>query len=182
MKQNNFTLNRINHWAGALIITTLLVMGLYMTYLKHYQFYDLHKSIGAIAVLMIGFRLAISIRNPWQSSAQNTKHEKPVKLTHKALILSMLIMPISGVMYSGLGGYGLAVFGVEIIPEGILETSNHPELLLALSEFGQALHRYTGYLMCGLITLHIGAALKHHFINKDNTLTRMLGQAKVDIC
>ena len=37
------------------------------------------------------------------------------------------------------------------------------------------IHEYLGYAIIALAVLHAGAAFKHHFINKDNTLRRMLG-------
>jgi len=86
-------------------------------------------------------------------------------------------MPLTGMIYSGSSGNGFGIFSVEIFP------SNYPPAGGMAVPFdagwaglGQALHGYIGYFMLGLIALHAAGAMKHHLLDNDATLSRMLGR------
>ena len=87
-------------------------------------------------------------------------------------------MPISGLMASVLGGHGLSVFGVEVFAPNF--SVDDPEKTLPinyeLSKAGAAIHFYLGYTVIVALLLHIAGALKHHLVDKDGTLKRMLGK------
>jgi cytochrome b561 len=93
------------------------------------------------------------------------------------LIIAIVVMPISGFIMSGAGGYGVSVFGLEIIAAQFdpiaKEAIPHNA---ALAGFMAEVHEIAGWTMIVAIVLHFFGALKHHFINKDNTLRRMLGK------
>ncbi|NTS76330.1 cytochrome b [Catenovulum sp. SM1970] len=165
---------RTIHWLSALLIIGLLASGLYMTDGHDYSFYDWHKSFGVIALLLIAIRLYNKFKNPWQSSAKGTEHEKIVNIMHHFLLFACVMMPISGMAYSGLGGHGVAVFGLTIIPDNYNAAGQAVPFSETGRAIGQQIHVYLGYAMVALVSLHVLAALKHHFIDKDNTLTRML--------
>ena len=88
------------------------------------------------------------------------------KLTHAMLYALMLGMPLMGWVMSSAGGYPVKVFGLEI--PAIVE--KNPEL----GKLANQLHELGGYVLIGLILLHIGAAIYHQFIRKDGLLARML--------
>ena len=87
-------------------------------------------------------------------------------------------MAISGLMASVLGGHGLSVFGLEVFAPNY--SVEDPEKTLPinyeLSKAGGAIHFYLGYTVIVALLLHIAGALKHHFVDKDGTLKRMLGK------
>lgn len=86
-------------------------------------------------------------------------------------------MPVTGMIYSGSSGNGFGIFGIEIVPANVPPAGGMAIPLSAgWSDLGQAMHGYLGYFLLGLIALHVAAALKHHLLDKDATLTRMLGR------
>ena len=78
---------------------------------------------------------------------------------------------------SGAGGHGFGVFGLELFAPN--PDPNNPENVLALNQtlaqLGHTLHLWFGYIMIAAISLHIIGAVKHHVVDKDGTLRRMLG-------
>ncbi|WP_448564790.1 cytochrome b [Thalassotalea ganghwensis] len=165
---------RYMHWLSALIIIGLLSTGLYMSDGNHYGLYDWHKAIGFIALAIIIIRLLIRYRHPWPSAALGTPHQKLVHYTHQFLLLASLLMPISGLLYSGFGGYGVSIGSVELIPSYYNEKGQVIAPNLMLSNLGDFIHQYLGYLFTLIVIMHLLAALKHHFIDRDDTLSRML--------
>jgi cytochrome b561 len=163
------------HWLIALLIIGMLCMGLYMNSLGFtplkFQLYQLHKSIGITILLLVAFRLLWRFTNPapmlpthmplWQKAAAHT--------THTFLYILMFAMPISGYVMSDAGGYHPNWFG---LPVPILVGQN-PDLAKNLNLF----HEYAAYAIWALLAAHIGAALYHHVIVRDDTLRRMLPQA-----
>ncbi len=174
-KQRSLTITRSIHWSMAILVIPLATLGFYMANTQSYELYSLHKSFGVIALVLIIFRLFWRTLNPWQSSTKGTKTGKLVKRAHIILLLLLMAMPITGFLLSGLGGHGVSVFGLPIIP------TQHDSQGLAipfnktLSDFGYLAHEVIAYLFSAMVILHIFAALKHHLIDKDNTLKRMLG-------
>jgi len=84
---------------------------------------------------------------------------------------------------SGYGGYGFDVFGlIDLVPR-----NPHPEIPYKvipydaeLAELGGSVHEFFAWTMIALIALHVVGGLKHHFLDKDGTLKRMLGK-KVEV-
>lgn len=163
------------HWLIALLIIGMLCLGLYMDALPFnalkFQLIQTHKSIGITILLLVVVRLLWRFTNPapmlpahmplWQKA---TAH-----ITHLALYVLMFAMPISGYVMSDAAGYHPSWFGVSV---PIVSPIN-PALSKILAEF----HQYAAYTLIALLLAHVGAALYHHVIVKDNTLRRMLPQA-----
>jgi cytochrome b561 len=96
------------------------------------------------------------------------------KLVHWGLITLTALYPASGMMMSGAGGHGIYIFGVELL------ASNYDELTdkaVALNEtiasIGHTLHEALTGVLIFLIVVHVAGAIKHHIIDKDETITRM---------
>ena len=79
----------------------------------------------------------------------------------------LILIPVMGYIDSSAGGYHISFFELFDIPKLI---DKNEELM----EFAKEIHEYLAFFLIGLLVLHIGAALKHHFIFKDNILIRML--------
>ena len=176
MKHQNHTTTRRIHWLMAGLILFLLSLGFYMKNTESYQFYALHKSFGVLAFIAIWVRLYWRSKQPWQSFSKDQPYEKWVTAVHWCLLALLLLMPLSGLMLSGFGGYGVSLFGIPLIAENRNIAGEAQAYSQVLSDIGYASHEVIGYLFAGLIGLHILAALKHHFIDKDATLLRMLGK------
>ncbi|RBP48704.1 cytochrome b561 [Arenicella xantha] len=159
----------------AILIVTLLALGLSMKSNQWYDYYALHKSLGVLAILAIFLRLIWRMLYPWESSTKGSKREKIVKWAHRCLLGLLTLMPMAGMLASGFGGHGIALFSLQLIPSNYDEKGQAMPFDVTLMDFGYQAHEIIGYLIITLLSLHIVAALKHHFLDKDNTLKRMLG-------
>jgi len=177
MKNNTHTITRWIHWLMATLIITIIIMGYYMRIVHDLFYYPIHKSLGVIAFIFIFIRLYVRVTNPWKSSASGTENEKLVHIVHCTLLALLLLMPISGMLNSGFGGYGIAIFGFEIIPKSLDINGGYVPFNGDVSAVSKLIHEYLGYLFSGLIVMHVIAALKHHYWNKDETLNRMLNRS-----
>lgn len=161
------------HWLSALTIISLFALGFWMVELNYYsEWYRtgpyIHKSVGLILLALTIMRVIWRLMNPEPNSLSNNVLEnKAAKYTHKALYISLFIILISGYLISTADGRGIEVFDWVIVPS-LGELFNEQEDIAGL------LHQYTAYFIIVLALIHGLAALKHHFINRDNTLTRML--------
>ncbi|MDR9831268.1 cytochrome b, partial [Vibrio sp. FNV 38] len=162
------------HWLVAIAFIGVFALGLYMVDLPRspdkFELYGIHKSIGFLilfaAIVRIGWRLkegaipAASEMPAWQM--------KLGKAVHGMLMLATLAMPLSGVVMSIAGGRALEVFGLEVIAAG--------EKTPWLQEITSSIHELAVYVLVALFVLHGVGALKHQFIDKDGTISRMLGR------
>ena len=89
-------------------------------------------------------------------------------------------MPVFGFLMSAMGGHGVDLFGLELV--ACNPDPTNPREVIALNStiagIMHTMHFLAGYTLIGAVVLHIAGAFKHHIIDKDNTLRRMLG-AKV---
>ena len=170
------------HWIVGVTIICLLAVGVYMAENDAYALYPWHKSFGVIIFFVVLARVAWRIKNGWPVpvSQYQTWEIILAKIVHYALILGTLLMPISGFLMSSLGGSGVDVFGIELVarnidPDNPLKTLPHNK---PIAHFAHEAHEVIGNLLIAAIVLHIAGALKHHVIDKDGTLRRIMG-AKV---
>ena len=76
-----------------------------------------------------------------------------------------------------MGGWGIKVFGWVMVAGNKNPVTGKTEAIHAgLAQLGHATHEWLGYLLAGVIVLHITGALKHHLLDKDRTLLRMFGR------
>lgn len=168
------------HWLIAVTMIGLIIIGLVMANFEEYDYYEIHKSIGILISGIIVIRVVWRIWQGWPEPVSDyARHEILLaKVVHWVLIVSTVAMPISDMMYSGASGHGFGIFGFHILSEN--PDPLKPGEVIPLSEFwgnvGQTLHEYIGYLLILAIVLHVAGALKHHLIDKDATLLRMLGK------
>ncbi|MDO6463460.1 MULTISPECIES: cytochrome b [Pseudoalteromonas] len=168
------------HWIVAVLIIGLLGSGLYMENFEAFFLMSWHKSFGVLLFAFALLRVTWRIINGWPKHT-NTHPEYEMilaKVIHYVLIISMLLMPISGLITSGMGGHGVDLFGLEIIPHN--PNPENPQRSMPFSEswsnLGKTVHGLTANALLVALGLHIVGAIKHHVIDKDNTLTRMLGK------
>lgn len=165
------------HWIVGLTIVALLAVGVYMEQNEAFALYPIHKSFGVIIFAFVIARVIWRIKNGWPEPASDyARHEQILsKIVHWVLIIGTILMPVSGMMLSGAGGYGVYIFSLEIIPTNFVNGEGVP-YNETVAGIGYVLHGYIGNIMIGAIVLHILGALKHHIMDKDGTLKRMLGQ------
>lgn len=124
-----------------------------------------HISIGSLLLLLILVRMVWAFIQRNQRPEHDPAQEKMVKAGHGLLYLGLLLMPITGVMVMLGGGYGVKAFGIEILSKG--------EEIAWAQTLGQ-LHSPLAWILTVLIIGHIGMALIHHFVKRDESLKRML--------
>ncbi|ATD01095.1 cytochrome b [Pseudoalteromonas spongiae] len=169
---------RYFHWLSAFIMLGLISVGYYMVYWEVWALYPTHKSIGVLALLVVLpralYRLQKGLLTP--TSAVSHHQQKLIEAAHWALLAGTILMPISGMLYSGFGGYGIDIFGFTLVASNYIDSAAVPynETIFILAK---AAHSYIAYGLTGLIALHILGAFKHHLLSKDVTLLRMLGRA-----
>ena len=164
------------HWLSALTVFGLFALGFYMVDLTYYHPWyktapELHKSIGITFFLLMIFRLL------WRSTQITPSHlashtsleQKAGKITHTLLLLLIFMVMITGYLISTADGRGIEVFELIMIPALGSMIENQEDI-------AGLIHQWLAYLLIALATLHALAALKHHFIDKDNTLNRIIGK------
>jgi cytochrome b561 len=174
--RNYNLISRTLHWISALTVFSLFGIGLWMVDLSYYsEWYKTapqwHKSIGLILAAATIFRLV------WKALSAEPRVEgsrfemKAATMAHHTLYLLLFGLFVSGYLISTSDGRGIEVFGWFTVPA-------MGELFANQSDVAGEIHYYCGWAVIALSALHALAALKHHFINKDNTLKKMLGAVK----
>lgn len=168
------------HWIVGLTMIGLLAAGQTMEMFEIYALYPIHKALGFLIFFVIVARVAWRIKNGWPTPvSQYQRHEQILsKLVHWILIIGTVLMPISGFLMSAVGGHGVDVFGLEIVARNPdPETGKAFAHNAAVAGLSHNIHGLLGKIMMGAVALHIAGALKHHVVDKDGTLRRMLGKA-----
>lgn len=169
------------HWLVALTIIGLLAVGVYMEETKTYALYPWHKSFGFLIFFVVLLRIIWRIKNGWPTPVSDyQKYEHLLaKTVHYILLIGTALMPISGFLMSAVGGSGVDVFGFEVVARNV--DPDNPRKALAHSEtiasLAHSAHHWIGKVLIVSVVLHIAGALKHHMLDKDGTLRRMLGKA-----
>ena len=161
------------HWLIGLGIIGLFCFGLYMHELPlspdKLRYYAWHKWGGVTVLLLVVVRLfwRATHRPPALPIAMPAWQRMTATATHHLLYLLMFAIPLSGWLMSSAKGFQTVWFGVLPLPDLL---SKDKALGDALAEA----HELLNFTMAALVLGHAGAALKHHLIDKDDVLTRML--------
>jgi len=161
------------HWIMAVLIIGLLALGFYMEDLplspEKLQLYSWHKWAGVSAFLLVLVRLAwrAGHRPPALPAGMPKLLQLAAHGGHLALYGLMLAMPLSGWLMSSAKGFQTVWFGLLPIPDLLAKDK-------ALGDLLQNVHATLAVLFVLILVGHVAAALKHHFIDRDDILTRML--------
>lgn len=178
-------LARAFHWVMAVLIVGSLGVGFYMVevvgddLIQRFELTQLHKSFGFVIFCLAVARVVWRLANPtptlaglpaWQRAASH--------VSHFGLYALILAMPITGWLMATSSplndpdAYPMQVknmvFGLFALPDP------YPEGDKALSETFAAIHFWLAITLSALLAVHVAAALKHHLIDKDNVLRRMV--------
>lgn len=169
------------HWIIAALILLIGIVGLVMGELprspKYFWVYTMHKSLGltvlALVILRIGWRLYAGAPKPvpgtprWQALLAS--------VTHGAIYLLILAMPMSGWIYDSANALRpFRWFGLVEVPKLVAQDE-------ALAASAHGAHEWLFWLLMALVVGHAGAALYHHFIQRDSTLARMLPRGWITV-
>ncbi|MGC1181602.1 cytochrome b [Legionella sp.] len=168
------SLAKLFHWLIVILICTqfYLIWGQDLFPQKsliRIQYILLHKSFGVtlfiLGVLFIVWR-TINLKPEAPEPQPHWKHIV-AKIVHHSLLTLIILMPILGYLMSTADGRTVSFFGLFTLPNLITKNEN-------LSTFFFQVHETLAYVLLALISLHVAAALHHHFILKDRVLKRML--------
>jgi cytochrome b561 len=134
-----------------------------------------HKSFGMTVLMLAALRLLWRLKNspPDLPSGMTPLERMLARSTHVAFYVLLFAMPITGWLMSSAKNYSVSWFGLFTWPNLIGKNETAFDLL-------RTTHHILSYILFAIAVLHILAALKHHFWNKDDVLLRMLPFTKVD--
>lgn len=169
------------HWSVSLIIIGLLGLGFYMAnfvtdVFEQFNLVQIHKSWGFTVFVLVLLRMIWRFMNPTPPlpDAMGKRDRILAHGGHLALYALMIAMPLSGWLMSSASTlqelYGIKnmVFGLFAMPDPFVPGSSE------LEETFATIHYFCALALTGVVLAHIGAALKHHFVDKDNILRRMI--------
>lgn len=172
-------LEMLLHWTVAVGIIGLICLGVFMSETRSFSLYGIHKSIGLLLFCIIAVRVIVRLNKGWpESISEGPAWEHGVaRIVHWVLTLGTIIMPLSGMLDAIMSGQGLSVFGLDLVSGNPGDNGRPQAINEGLAEIAEEIHHYTGYALIAAIILHVAGALKHHLVDGDNTLNRMLGRS-----
>ena len=159
------------HWVLGLMIIGAFGVGLYMTDLpmspSRLKLYNWHKWAGVTILALSALRLLWSLTHrPPAHAAGPRWQQQAAHATHLALYGLFFAVPLVGWAYSSAAGFPIVWFGVLPLPDFVPQDK-------ALAALIKPWHEILAWAMALLVGLHIAAALKHHFIDRDGLIHRM---------
>ncbi|HEX6141834.1 MAG TPA: cytochrome b [Geminicoccaceae bacterium] len=162
------------HWTIALLILFVqLPAGLSMEAVGRgtlqNALYNVHKNTGLIIFLLAVVRLGWRWSHPVPALPADlpTWQARTARVTHGLLYALLFLMPVTGFLYTALGGFPVPFLMLydlaSLVPE------NKP-----LAEVFKLVHISLQYVLYAVVALHVGGALQHHFVRQDWVLRRML--------
>ncbi len=161
------------HWLIALSIFCTFLLGQYMANLPlspaKLKLYSYHKWIGVTIFLLVLVRIAwrLGHRPPARPPSMPAWQHRVASSAHLLLYALTLAIPLSGWLMSSASGFQVVYLGVVPIPDLLAKNKEMAGQL-------QELHESLNWLMVLVVVLHAAAALKHHFLDGDDVLQRML--------
>lgn len=164
---------RFLHWLMAFLILGMLSLGLYMTDLSlsptKLKLYAWHKWIGVTLFLLALARILwrATHRPPPLPGGMPDWQRAAAHATHGLLYLLLLAIPLSGWLMSSAKGFQTVWWGLLPLPDLLGKDESLGKLL-------EAVHQSLNWGLIGLLIVHVFAALKHQYVDRDGLMERML--------
>jgi cytochrome b561 len=166
------------HWAVFLLFVNQYVTGVLMMRLERGHtvlgfaqgdYYTWHKSIGVLVLALVLLRIIWrkTTRLPDWPAAMAPWEQRALTWTERTLYACMVVMPLSGYVFTLAGGYNFKLFGLVALPQLIAKNA-------AVASTAQFVHAATAYVIVTAVGLHLALAIKRHAVDKDGFLHRML--------
>jgi cytochrome b561 len=165
------------HWLAAALIVCGFTLGLSMVPLplspRKLEWYFWHKSIGLTVFLLTCARLAWRAgHRPPPEPPMPEWQRRAAGISHAALYVLLVVIPVSGWLYSSATGVQVVYLGLVPLPDLVPKDK-------ALANLLRACHVTLNFTLLALVCVHAAAALKHHFVDRDSVLWRMLPLASL---
>lgn len=159
------------HWLVGMALLVSFCVGLYMSDLpfspQRLRLYNWHKWAGITILTLSLIRLIWRLTHrPPAASPMPAWQRHTAHLTHHGLYFLFLAVPLVGWAYSSAAGFQVVMFGLLPLPDFVPVDKQLADAL-------KGLHKALAFAMALLTLGHVGAALKHQFIDHDDLLTRM---------
>jgi cytochrome b561 len=160
------------HWTAAVLILGGFVLGLWMTGLeispRKFRAYAWHKWIGITVFLIALARLAWRAGHPAPAPVAMAEWQRrAASATHAMLYALMLAAPITGYLYSSASGVQVVYLGLLPLPDLVAKDKELASML-------KVTHLSLVFTLAALVVVHAAAAIKHHVVDRDGVLARML--------
>ncbi len=171
--QNGYGLVSITlHWLVAIAVTGLFLLGLWMVELDYYHAWyqrapDIHKSVGIILFGLMLVRVAWRYTNPRPQAIGSVVERRAAVWVHRMLYVLLYLLMLSGYLISTADGRDIGVFGLFSVPASISGLQNQADI-------AGEIHEVLAFALIALTVLHALAAIKHHLVDRDQTLLRIL--------
>lgn len=165
------------HWVLGAALVGLFVLGLYMADLpfspQRLKLFNWHKWAGISILALSALRLLWRLTHRPPALPQHIQRQLPawqalaLAATHLGLYALFFIVPLLGWAYSSAAGFSIVLFGQLPLPD-LVEASK--ELAAQLKPW----HQISAYALALLVALHVAAAFKHQWLDRDGLLLRMM--------
>ncbi|CAI8926757.1 cytochrome b [Pseudomonas sp. IT-P176] len=167
------------HWGMALAWLTSWGLGILATHWRdelnpQHELTFLHKALASTLLFVILARVAWRLKNrpPSLPESMSARMKRAAITGHVLLyIIALIALPLSGWYWSSVADKPILVAGLFLLPPLV---DADPDLY----DLAKYIHTWTSWFCGALVGGHLLAALKHHFIDKDNILTSMLPRIK----
>jgi cytochrome b561 len=165
------------HWFAAALILANLAFGLYLVGLplspQKLKYFSYHKWIGVTVFVLSAARLLWRLTHPVPPlpATMPPWERRAAHVSHALLYLLFFAAPLSGWLFSSAAGFQTVYLGLLPIPDLLAKNKEVAEVL-------RIAHHWINYTLAAVVTLHAAAALKHHFIDRDDVLVRMLPRSR----
>ena len=128
-----------------------------------------HKSVGITILALVLARLAWRSFNPTPALPSTLRPYEKVLAhgTHAALYVLLILLPLSGWIMSSARNFAVSWFNLLQLPNLVAPNQRLYQAMIST-------HHVLAWILGGIVTVHVLAALKHHFVLKDDVLRRML--------
>ena len=165
---------RVLHWLTALAIISAFALGLTTGEMEgispqKIKLINYHKWIGITVLGLVALRLLwrLTHRPPVLPSTMANWERAAAHLAHFALYFLMFAVPLGGWLYSSAKGYPVVWLGLVELPSLMAKDDEMARTIKEMHEAG-------AWTLIAIAIAHAAAALKHHFIQRDDVLKRML--------
>lgn len=167
------SVTKFMHWSISSSVIMIFLIAFFLLgrrnspYIADY--FTLHESLGMTVLFLMIIRLPwrLSNKTPALPSTVPTWQRIASRTSHALLYLCLFIMPLSGWIHATAHGYAPKVWWLYTLAAPVAEDK-------ALSHNTELVHNFFAWVFGIVICIHVLAAIKHHFIDKDNVLSRML--------
>ncbi|WP_252109246.1 MULTISPECIES: cytochrome b [unclassified Halomonas] len=163
------------HWLSALAVIGLFILGWWMTGLGYYDpWYNqgpwVHRSIGILLLMVTTARIVWRLVQPTPKGEGSRFERLAAHVGHIGLYVLLLLVMLSGYLISTANGRGVSVFDWFEMPAVLSNLPNQASI-------AGDIHWYSAVTLIVIAAGHELAALKHHFVSRHATLSRMLSPA-----